>query len=150
MIYILNSLDELFGKFLIIFQPPEELGFILLSPNPHKMVKHIQTIWIHIQTNIQTHSNNLPTNFLSVFDHFVGLVLKAFLICLQLPFVFFLHRYIFGTLEMYFDFENLLTLWCLVSTKRSHILKQTCSFQLQVWRLQVCLSLRVLLVDTRH
>ena len=38
-----------------------------------------------------------------------------------------------------------LTLQCLVSTKRSHILKQICSFQLQV-----CLSVCELLVDTRH
>ena len=38
-----------------------------------------------------------------------------------------------------------LTLQCLVSTKRSHILKQTCRFQLQV-----CLSMCDLLVDTRH
>ena len=33
----------------------------------------------------------------------------------------------------------------LVSTKRSHIFKQTCSFQLQV-----CLSMDDLLVDTRR
>ena len=38
-----------------------------------------------------------------------------------------------------------LTLLCMVSTKRSHVLKQTCSFQLQA-----CLSMCDLLVDTRH
>ena len=38
-----------------------------------------------------------------------------------------------------------LTLQCLVSTKRPHVLKQTCSFQLQV-----CLSTCYLLVDTKH
>ena len=40
---------------------------------------------------------------------------------------------------------SLLTLLCLVSNKRSHVLKQTCSFQLQA-----CLSMCDLLVDTRH
>ena len=39
----------------------------------------------------------------------------------------------------------ILTLWCLVVTKRSHILKQTCS-----WKLQVCLSMYDLSVTTRH
>ena len=34
---------------------------------------------------------------------------------------------------------------CLVSTKRPRILKQTCTFQLQI-----CLSMCDLLVDTRH
>ena len=38
-----------------------------------------------------------------------------------------------------------LILQCLVSTKRSHILKQSCRFQLQV-----CLSMCDLLVDIRH
>ena len=33
---------------------------------PHKMVKHTQTI-----------RRLLPTNYLSMFDHFVGLVLKG-------------------------------------------------------------------------
>ena len=37
-----------------------------------------------------------------------------------------------------------ISLWCLVSTKRSHILKQTCSFQLQVY-----LSMYELLVDRK-
>ena len=41
--------------------------------------------------------------------------------------------------------NSTLTLSCLISTKRSHILKQTCSFQLQV-----CLSMCDLLVDIRH
>ena len=34
---------------------------------------------------------------------------------------------------------------CLVSTKRSYIFKQTCS-----WKLKVCLTMCDLLVDTRH
>ena len=38
-----------------------------------------------------------------------------------------------------------LTLYCLVSTKRSHILKQ-----ISVFHLQVCLNMCDLLVDTRH
>ena len=38
-----------------------------------------------------------------------------------------------------------LTLWCLVVTKRSHILKQTFS-----WKLQVCLSMCDIFVTTRR
>ena len=38
-----------------------------------------------------------------------------------------------------------LTLYCLMSTKRLHILKQTCS-----WKLKVCLSMCDLSVDIRH
>ena len=39
----------------------------------------------------------------------------------------------------------LLAFWCLVVTKRSHILEQNCG-----WNLQVCLSRRDLFVTTRH
>ena len=38
----------------------------LEKPEPHKMIKHTQTI-----------SRQQPTNFLSVFDHFVGLELEG-------------------------------------------------------------------------
>ena len=38
-----------------------------------------------------------------------------------------------------------LTLYCLISTKRTHILKQICS-----WKMQVCISVCGLLVDTRY
>ena len=43
------------------------------------------------------------------------------------------------------SFNICLTLQCLMSTERSHILKQTCNFQLQV-----CLSMCGILVDIRH
>ena len=43
------------------------------------------------------------------------------------------------------NFTKSLTLYCLVSTERPHLFKQTCSFQLQV-----CLSMCDLSVDTRH
>ena len=41
--------------------------------------------------------------------------------------------------------HNGLTLYRLVSTKRLHILKETYS-----WKLQICLSVCNLLLDTRH
>ena len=40
---------------------------------------------------------------------------------------------------------NILTLYCLVVANRSHTIKQTCSFQLQV-----CISMCDLFVTTRH
>ena len=46
--------------------------FKYLSANPHKMIKHIQTI-----------RRLLPMNCLSVLDHFVGLVLKGLTTCLN-------------------------------------------------------------------
>ena len=46
--------------------PNENKAFNLLNANPQKMVKHTQTI-----------RRLLPTNSLSVFDHFVGLALKV-------------------------------------------------------------------------
>ena len=46
--------------------------FSPLSSNPVKMVKHTQTI-----------RRQQPTNYLSVFDHFVGLVLKGLKSILQ-------------------------------------------------------------------
>ena len=39
--------------------------FNLFKCQPHKLVKHTRTIWL------------LPTNCLSVFDHFVGLALTG-------------------------------------------------------------------------
>ena len=49
--------------------------------------------------------------------------------------------------DMYLTVKNLhdLTLSCLVSIKSSNILKQTCTFQLQV-----CSSMFDLLVETKH
>ena len=44
-----------------------------------------------------------------------------------------------------FSYESSLTLKCLLSTKKSHIFKQTYGYQLQV-----CLSMYDLLVDTWH
>ena len=45
---------------------------------------HFLTLYASIPQNGQTHSNNssgnLPTYYLSVFDHFVGLVLKGLII----------------------------------------------------------------------
>ena len=38
-----------------------------------------------------------------------------------------------------------IALQCLASTKRSHILKQTCN-----WKMQVCLSMCELLMDTKY
>ena len=35
------------------------------------------TLKVPIPQNDQTQSNNFPTNYLSVFDHFVGLSLKG-------------------------------------------------------------------------
>ena len=60
------------SKFFLILKPPES-PFNPLSASPQKMIKHTQTIhWL------------LPTNSLSVFDHFVGLVLIGLTYNLQL------------------------------------------------------------------
>ena len=40
-------------------------------------VSTVLTLLAPISQNDQTHSNNLPTNCLSVFDHFMGLALKG-------------------------------------------------------------------------
>ena len=57
---------NVFNSFLVLFMLLTRKNFLPLKRQPHKMVKHTQTIrWL------------LPTNCLSVFDHFVELALKG-------------------------------------------------------------------------
>ena len=52
-------------RFFMLFHASVPLNGLPFKGQPHKMVKHTQTI-----------RRQKPTNWLSVFDHFMGLALK--------------------------------------------------------------------------
>ena len=60
-----NQSIDVHSKSIIWFLYEGNTGIYWVKHQPHKMVKHIQTI-----------RRQQPTNFLSVFDYFVGMVPK--------------------------------------------------------------------------
>ena len=108
-------------------------------------VKYVQSYWKGHQ------SGRCAAVFIANFDQNLHIVLVYQLLTLS---TWIQARVVLDREESFID-EKLssylcscrkghISLWCLVSTKRLHILKQTCSFQLQVY-----LSMYELLVDRK-
>ena len=73
---------------LIIYRKPSPF-----KRQPHKMVKHTETI-----------RRQQPTNCLSVSDHFVGLALKGLKLFPQLVYILFTH---FRSMLLFYTPENI-------------------------------------------
>ena len=69
LIHLVRPTTKEEKKYTIWREYTRDYLFNLLSANPKKLVKHTQTI--------RRQNQLLPTNCLSVFDQFVGLVLKG-------------------------------------------------------------------------
>ena len=142
-------------------QDPKELQNVVaaqVSASTHTQVQ--QKEFLPIQTSSLISQRNLQCQFVHLNLHIIHIRNKRYVQLLQMNLpnrimqqshksvaqiqiwnmqTMFLKHQVIATIL------NNLTLQCLVPSKRSCILKQTCSFQLQV-----CLSMHDLLVDTRH